>query len=153
VLNETEDSFAALPVAADSTAGLGLAALDAKMAVVAGGKDPSTGASASVRTFDTTCTAGCTTSDVMMLPTALVRTQVFVVGAGKILVVGESDDGENHAFLVDTSAVPASAIEQPLRERRKEATALVLPNTLPGLAGGIRIEDGAPALTIEAFFP
>jgi hypothetical protein len=152
-LSAKENGFAPLPLTAASTAGLGLAPLDEKMAVVAGGKDLSTGASASVRIFDSMCTLGCTTSDVVMLPTALARTKVFVVGGGKILVVGESDDGENHAFVVDTSAAPVSVVEQPLREPRKEATALVLPNTLPGLAGGIRVDTGAPALTIEAFFP
>jgi hypothetical protein len=152
-LNPSEDGFTPLPITAASTAGLGLASLDAKTAVVAGGKDVTTRDSAPVRVFDPTCTAGCTTADVVTLPTPLVRTKVFVVGSGKILVVGESDDGQNHAYAVDTTAVPVSAIEQTLREPRKDATALVLPNTLPGLVGGVKLDSGAPALTIEAFVP
>jgi hypothetical protein len=152
-LNPNQDGFAALPITASSVAEHGLASLDARTAVVAGGKDLSTGDAAPVRVFDPTCTTGCTTSDLVMLPTPLVRTNVFVVGSGKILVVGESDDGQNHAYAVDTTAMPPMAVEQTLREPRKEAKSLVLPNTLPGLVGGIQLESGGPALTIEAFVP
>jgi len=153
VLTADELAFTPLSLPADPTAGLGLAPLDATTAVAAGGKDPGTGTAASVRTFDISCTASCATTDVATLPLALTRTKVFVVGPDKILATGESDDGENHAYLIDKSVSPSMVTEKPLREPRKGATPFSLPSGQAALLGGQRVDTGATAATIEAFIP
>jgi hypothetical protein len=153
VLSASQTSFTPLTYPADATTGLGVAALDAMTAVAAGGKDPTTGASAAVRTFDTTCAVDCTTSDVATLPLVLDRTRVFVIDGNRMLVVGESEDGQDHAFLVDTAGPQPSVDEKALREPRKGATPTLMPNGHVGLIGGQLVETGAPALTIEAFIP
>ena len=152
VLNTARDAFSSLPFPPDATAGLGLAKLDATIALLAGGKDPVTGTAAPLRTFDVTCAADCAATELAMSPTALQRTSVFPLAAGHVLVTGDSDDGEFHAFSVLTTGAPAEIVERPLRERRKGATAFVLPNGQPGVLGGENPETAAPVLSIESFF-
>jgi hypothetical protein len=152
VLTKAQDAFSALPFPADATTGLGLAALDATTAMIAGGKDPLTGAAAPWRTFDAACAADCTAAELTMPPFALDRTRVFQLGAGNLLVTGESDDGEFHAFGTALSSGTPEVTERPLRERRKGATALVFPNGQPGVLGGDNPETGAPVVSMETFF-
>jgi len=152
VLTRSEDAFSPLPFPPDATAGLGLAALDGTTAVLAGGKDPMTGAAAALRTFDVICTADCATAELAAAPMALQRTHVFPLAAGNLLVTGDSDDGEFHAFSVLTSSGTPEIAERPLRERRKGATSLLLPTGQPGVLGGEDPESGAPAMSVEAFF-
>jgi hypothetical protein len=144
--------FATLPFPPDATQGHGVAAIDATTGIIAGGKDP-TGMPAPTRTFDLNCTDNCMTTELPPVPLALTRTSVFVVSATQILVVGETDDGENHAFWLDRSAAMPAFVAKDLREPRLHATPSVLPNGYPGLVGGQLKSDGSPALNIEAFIP
>jgi hypothetical protein len=153
VLSASQTSFTPLSYPSDATTGLGVAAVDATTAAAAGGKDPATGAAAAVRTFDTTCATDCTTTEVVAMPVALDRTKVFVIDGNRMLVIGESDDGQDRAFLVDTAGAQPTVDEKPLREPRKGATPTLLPNGQVGLVGGQLVDTGAPALTIEAFIP
>jgi hypothetical protein len=82
---------------------------------------------------------------------ALERTQIFALNTGNFLFTGDSDDGEFHAFGLATASGP-EIVERPLRERRKAATAILLPNGQPGVLGGENPETGAPALSLEGFF-
>lgn len=153
VLTTSQTSFTPLPFAVDATAGLGLAARDATTAVAAGGKDPVTGTGSGVRALDTTCAADCTTLELATLPIALDRTKVFVIDDNRILVMGESEDGQNRAFLVDTTDAAPSVDEKLLREPRKGATPVLLPNGQVGIVGGQLVDTAAPALTLEVFIP
>jgi len=154
VLNDQQSAFVTLGIAAEATTGLGLAAVDGTTMLLAGGKDPVTGAGASVRTLDVSCAAACTASDLGPLPSALSSAHVFRIDKNKLLVTGESDDGEAHAFSVATGGPGAEIVERPLRERRKRASAVRFPNGLVGLLGGVSI-DGAetPILTFETYVP
>jgi len=152
VLNKTEDGFTPLPFAPDATRGLGLATFDGTTALLAGGKDPMTGSAAPLRTFDVTCSTDCATAELAMAPLALQRTRVFPLAAGSLLITGDSDDGEFHAWNLVTSSGMPEITERPLRERRKAATALLLPNGQPGVLGGENPETAAPVLSIETFF-
>jgi hypothetical protein len=152
VLNKAEDAFSPLPFAADATTGLALGTFDGTTALLAGGKDPVTGAAVAFRTFDVLCGADCAVAELAPPGIALQRTRVFPLTAGNLLVAGDSDDGEFHAFSVVTSSGTPEITERPLRERRKAATSLVLPNGQPGVLGGENPETGAPALSIESFF-
>jgi hypothetical protein len=152
VLNKTEDGFTSLPFAPDPSRGLGLATFDGSTALLAGGKDPMTGAAAPLRTFDVTCSADCTASELAMAPLALQRTRVFSLAAGNLLMTGDSDDGEFHAFNLLTSSGMPEMTERPLRERRRNATALLLPNGQPGVLGGEDPDTATPVLSIETFF-
>jgi hypothetical protein len=152
VLNTARDAFSSLPFPPDATAGLGLAKLDGTTALLAGGKDPVTGVAAPFRAFDVTCAVDCAATELALSPTTLQRTSVFQLAAGHLLVTGDSDDGEFHAFSVLATSAPAEIVERPLRERRKGATAFVLPNGQPGVLGGENPETAAPVLSIESFF-
>jgi hypothetical protein len=151
-LTKAQDAFSPLPFQPDVTEGLGLATLEGNTVLLAGGKDPATGAATPWRTFDVTCAADCATAELAMPPLALDRTHVFSRTAGNLLVAGETDDGEFHAFSMITTSGTPEITERPLRERRKAATTLLLPNGQPGVLGGENPETGAPVLSIESFF-
>jgi hypothetical protein len=153
VLNDNQSAFVTLGVPADPTTGLGLAGLDGTKALLAGGKDPMTGAAASARTLDVGCGAACTTTDLGPLPATLQGARVFSGDSGKALVIGEADDGETHAFLLSIGS-QLEVTETPLRERRKGATATILPNGQVGLIGGVSTDGSESAVsTLEAFIP
>jgi hypothetical protein len=153
VLNAGETAFVPLAFPADPTAGAGLAAFDMTKGILVGGKDPSTGMAATIRTLDTSCTASCTLADSATLPVALSRTQVFALAPTQWLALGESDDGENHAYSIGTSGSQLSVVEKVFREPRKGATPVLLPNSQVGVLGGERVDTGAPTMTVEAYFP
>jgi hypothetical protein len=153
ILKPGATAFTPLAFPTDPTAGLGLAALDGKTAIVAGGKDPQ-GVASSVRTFDITCTDACTTSELMFQLPSLTRTKVFALSPSQLLVVGEADDGTNHALLLDpTSSPPANPVEIELKEPRAKATPVLMPNGQVALVGGIRTSDAMPAMNLELFIP
>jgi len=149
-LTKAQDAFTPLPFPPDATAGLGLATVEGNTVLLAGGKDLVTGAAAPWRTFDVACTADCAATELATPPRALDRTHVFRLGTGNLLVAGESEDGEFHAFSLATS--PPEITERPLRERRRGATSLWLPNGQPGVLGGENPETAEPILSIETFF-
>jgi hypothetical protein len=151
-LTKAQDAFSPLPFPPDATAGLALATLEGNTVLLAGGKDPVTGTAAPWRTFDATCAADCAPAELAMPPLALDRTHVFSLAAGNLLVTGESEDQEFHAFSMITTSGTPEITERPLRERRKAATTLLLPNGQPGVLGGEHHETGAPVLSIESFF-
>jgi hypothetical protein len=154
VLNDTQSTFVTLGIGPDATTGLGLAALDATTMLLAGGKDPTTGATASVRTLDVSCGSVCTASDLGPMPSALQSSRVFRVDAGKLLITGETDDGETHAYSIAIGGASPEIVEQPLRERRKGASAVVLPNGQVGLVGGVSVDAAETAVsTFEAYIP
>jgi hypothetical protein len=152
VLNKPGDAFSPLSFPPDPTAGLGLATFDGTTALLAGGKDPMTGAAGAFRIFDAICAADCAATELAMPSLALQRTRVFPLAPGNLLVTGDSDDGEFRAFTVVISNGTAEVTERPLRERRKGATSLLLPNGQPGVLGGQDPETAAPTLSIETFF-
>jgi hypothetical protein len=154
VLNDTQSALVTLGVPADPTTGLGLTALDGTTMLMAGGKDPTTGAGASVRTLDVSCGATCTPNDLGPLPSALTGARAFRLESVKALVTGDTDDGETHSFVLTTGGAKLEISEQPLRERRKGASATILPNGQVGLLGGLSIDgSGSPVSSFEAFFP
>ncbi len=154
VMSDGQTSFAPIDIPAEPTTGLGLGELNATTAVLAGGKDPVTGMATAVRTFNPTCTGGCVLADLgVAVPMVLQRTKLFSLATGKVLVVGETEDEENHTFMIDTSSAAPTIAEHPLRERRKGATPVLLPNSQVALLGGEDPLSGAPILDFEAFFP
>jgi hypothetical protein len=79
---------------------------------------------------------------------------VFRLDAGKLLVTGDTADGETHAFSITTGDGAPGFAEQPLRERRKGASAVVLPSGQPGLVGGVSVDGADTAVSsMEAFVP
>jgi hypothetical protein len=151
VLNKAQDGFTALPFPADPTSGLGIANLEGNIAVLAGGKDAMS-AAAPVRTFDVTCGADCATSDLTTLPVTLQRTHVYPLASGHFLVTGDAEDGEFRAFSLLTASGTPEIVERPLRERRKGATSLRLPNGQPAVLGGQNPETMDLVRNIESFF-
>ncbi|WP_437291478.1 hypothetical protein [Sorangium sp. So ce406] len=100
------------------------------------------------------CAASCAAAEVAgaALPAAVVDVAAFALPGGRVLAVGsEAGDGrQTRSFVVDVAA--AQVEELPLREPRRGATAVPAPNGTLALLGGV-LPDGAPALTIETFFP
>jgi hypothetical protein len=146
-------SFTPLALPADATAGAGLAELTPTSAILTGGHDAASGDPSSTRSVDLTCTSDCTTTEIASAALSLGNTQAFVVAPSNILVVGESDDGETHAFSLDVSGESPTPVEQPFRERRAGASAAFLPNGQVAIVGGDAPDSGAAVSTIELFFP
>jgi hypothetical protein len=152
-LNKNQDAFTVLPFAPDPTTGLGMATVDGTTALLAGGKDPVTGGPVAFRTFDVTCTADCVTSELTMAPAlALQRTHVFSLASGHWLVTGDTDDGEFQAMSLQTTSGTPEVIDRPLRERRRAATSILLPNGQPAAFGGQNPETSTPVRSLEVFF-
>ncbi|MET0591582.1 MAG: hypothetical protein ABW133_02710 [Polyangiaceae bacterium] len=151
VMNKAQEAFTSLPYPPDPSSGLGLATLEGNTAIVAGGKDAMTGAPLPMRTFDVTCAADCAAADSLPLPVALSRTHIYPV-TGQMLVTGDAEDGEFRAFSVVTTSGTAEVVERPLRERRKAATSVLLPNGQPAVLGGHNPETMEGVRNIESFF-
>jgi hypothetical protein len=83
---------------------------------------------------------------------ALQRAHVFSLTPGSWLVTGEADDGEFHALSLQTASSTPEVVERLLRERRRGATSILLPNGQPSVFGGQNPETLAPVLSLEAFF-
>jgi hypothetical protein len=151
VLNKAQDGFNALPFPPDPSSGHGLANIEGNIAVLAGGKDVMS-AGLPVRTFDISCAADCATSDLTTLPVTLQRTHIYLLASGHFLVTGDAEDGEFRAFSVLTASGTPEIIERPLRERRKGATSVRLPNGQPAVLGGQNPDTMDVIRNIESFF-
>ncbi|MDI1478787.1 hypothetical protein [Polyangium sp. y55x31] len=153
VLPEGGTAFVQKDMPADATEGAAaVVAGDGKMALV-GGLDAA-GAPAKVRRWSPSCTSGCAAEEVSgaTLPVGLTRSQAFSLGGSRVIVVGHEASTEKRVrvFVIDLS-VP-TVEERPLREPRSGATVVAAPNGTLSILGGT-LEDGAPALHVETFFP
>jgi hypothetical protein len=146
-------SFTPLALPADPTTGAGLAELTPTSAILTGGHDPAAGTASPTRSIDLSCTSDCTATEIPSLALSLGNTQAFVVAPTEVLVVGESDDGETHAYSLDVSGDSPTPVEQALRERRIGASATLLPNGQVAIVGGDAPGSAAAVSTIELFFP
>jgi hypothetical protein len=153
VLAPGATSFAALDLPADETVGAGLAQLNATTAILVAGKDPKSGAQPALRTIDLSCAGDCAFSELAPLAPALTRAQAFPLSDNRVLVVGETDDGETHAWSLDASGANPLLVEQAFRERRAGASAALLPNGQVLVVGGDQPGGVAPVSSIELFFP
>jgi hypothetical protein len=152
VLNADETAFVALAYPPDATQGAALAELTSTTAVVVGGVDPTTNTQGGLRTIDLTCTDSCSATPLANADFSYSQAQAFHFADGKVLVTGESPDGETHAFTLGKT-VGYELTEQPLRTPRIGATGLLMPNGQVGLVGGDAVADGSPASSVELFFP
>jgi hypothetical protein len=146
-------SFAPLDLPPDETVGAGLAQLSATTAILVAGTDPRSGAQPALRTIDLNCASDCAFSELAPLPPALSRAQAFPLSENRVLVVGETDDGETHAWSLDASSPSPVLVEQAFRERRAGASAALLPNGQVLVAGGDQPSSPDPVSSIELFFP
>jgi hypothetical protein len=114
------------------------------------------------------CTSPCASQQIdgATLPVALQNVSAYLLAAatpcstsststptskGLILVVGEGVAG-TQSFIVDPGASAPTVTAVPLREPRRGATAIPVPNGTLALVGGEHL-DGTPALSIELFAP
>jgi len=114
------------------------------------------GEAGGIRTFNLNCTTpmDCTISPPRATLPALTRTRAFFLGPStspQLLVVGETSDGENHAFLADPLTDPIAPTEIALRERRKGASVALFPSGLVGVVGGTDATTGAAIKSFELF--
>jgi hypothetical protein len=152
VLNADETAFVALAYPPDATEGAALAELTSTTAVVVGGIDPATGTQSGLRTIDLTCTDSCAATPLANADFSFSQAQAFHLGDSKVMVTGESADGETHAFTLGKT-VGYELTEQPLRTPRMGASGLLMPNGQVGLVAGDAVADGTPASSVELFFP
>jgi hypothetical protein len=130
----------------------------APVGFLVGGTNPSNGEAGGIRTFNLDCmTAPCLLATRGTLP-PLTRTRAFFLGLGtsapQLLVIGETADGEDHAFWVDPlTAAPLSPNEIGFRQRRKGASVALFPNGQVGIVGGTDAATGAAVLSFELFAP
>jgi hypothetical protein len=145
--------FAPLDFPADATHGAALLALDATTALLAGGRDPATDEIAGFRTMDLGCTKDCSAEPIADADFAFDRVRLFPVRDGQLLAVGEEPEtGETRLFTFDTG-IGHALNEYALRTPRLGASAIRLPNGQVAVVGGDAVEGGAPAMTMEVFFP
>jgi hypothetical protein len=119
-----------------------------------GGTNPVTGDAGGIRTFNLDCpTNTCDITTRATLP-ALTRTRAFFLGpsaARQLLIVGETSDGQDHAYLADPLANPIAATEIALRQPRKGASVSLFPNGLVGVVGGTDAASNAAIASFELF--
>jgi len=153
VLPEGGTAFVARDMPADATEGAAaVVAGDGKMALV-GGIDAA-GGPAATRTWNASCTASCMAEEVTgaTLPVGLTRSQAFSLGGSRVIVIGHEASATKRVrtFVIDFSGPTVE--ERTLREPRSGATVVAAPNGTLAILGGL-LEDGAPALHVETFFP
>jgi len=153
ILPEGQTAFVARDLPPDPTTGAAAVTLGKGRMVLVGGVLPM-GTGAPTRTWDPSCTSGCTMKDVAgaEIPIPLTRTRGFYLGGSRVLVVGSEPMGKKliHVFEVDVDK--PLVIEKPLREPRSGATVVPAPNGTLAILGGLH-EDGTPALNVEMYFP
>jgi hypothetical protein len=152
VLNADQTAFKELPFAADATVGAALAKLTTDTAILVGGTDPSSGARSPIRTLDLTCTDSCSATPLAKLDFDYDRARAFYLSDNRLLVAGESSDGQSHAFTLDKT-IGFELTEQALRNPRTEASFVKAPNGQLGFVGGDNLADGSPITNLELFFP
>jgi hypothetical protein len=135
----------------DPTVGMALGRIDDATVVLLGGTDPTSGTAARSRAAALSCTQACTTTELASGPLPLRQARAFPLGAGALLAVGDTDQGETQAYAVTASTASMRAL--PLREPRKGATAVALSSGQIALIGGDLLTDGSPARRIEIFTP
>ena len=95
--------FTALPFPADARLGAAVVAQDANTAMLAGGRDPATDEISGFRTMDLACAEDCTQVEIAKADFAFDYPQLFSLGAGQLLAVGEDPvSEETHVFTFDT---------------------------------------------------
>ena len=146
-------SFAPLSLPADETEGAGLAELTPTSLIIAGGHDATTGAASATRSIDLSCTDTCTATEIADLDLTLTGTRAFALSANRVLVVGDADDGQTHAFTLDVSGASPVSTEQVFREARSGASAALLANGQVAVAGGDDPSSGSAITSVELFFP
>jgi len=152
VLNADQTAFKELPLAADATQGAALSKLTSDTAILVGGTDPSSGARSPIRTLDLTCADSCSPTPLAQVDFDFDRARAFYLSDNRLLVAGESSDGQSHAFTLDKT-IGFELTEQALRNPRSEASVVTAPNGQIGLIGGSSLSDGTPATNLELFFP
>jgi hypothetical protein len=143
--------FRALDLPADETRDAALVAMTGTTAWLVGGHD-GTGASARSRRIDTECLSDCVETELPHADVAVSHTSAFRLDSNVALVVGETEDEQNHAYLLDTSGDTPTLTEQPLKTPRSQASAALLPNGQVALVGGTDIATGEAALGLDVFF-
>lgn len=142
-----------LELPADPRTGAALSELSESTALLTGGTDPKSEEVSGLRVLDLGCSGACGAQELGPLGLELGRLQTFALGPGRVLVVGESQDGETHALSLDLSDQSPVTVEQPFRERRAGASAALLANGQVAVVGGNDPESGAGIASIELFFP
>ncbi|MEO6601004.1 MAG: hypothetical protein ABIQ16_14080, partial [Polyangiaceae bacterium] len=145
-------TFNELELPADDTTGASLVELTSASALLAGGYDAS-GAPSPTRSIDLGCSRKCSTTQFPKASLSIGRASAFRLADNVALIVGETDDEETHAYLLDASGDEATLTEQALRTPRSQASATPLPNGQVAIVGGTELATGNPALSLDVFFP
>lgn len=148
-----QTAFVARDLPPDPTVGAAAVSLGKGRMLLIGGVT-STNTSAPTRTWDPSCSSGCTMIDVIGadLPIPLINSRGFALGGGRVLVVGHETSAKQLVRVFEVDIDKPLVVERPLREPRSGATAFPAPNGTLALLGGLH-EDGTPALNVEMFFP
>jgi len=144
------NGFRSLALPPDTTQGAGLVGITATTAWLVGGRDAS-GTPTSPRRIDIDCSSDCLAAE---LGTSLELNQAsaFRLDENLALVVGETEDEQDHVYLLDASGDAPTLTEQPLHTPRARASAVVLPNGQMALVGGTDVATGEPALGMDVYF-
>ncbi|NUP10377.1 MAG: hypothetical protein HOW73_30370, partial [Polyangiaceae bacterium] len=160
IIGDDGASVSSIPYPTDATEGAAAVLQADKQIVVLGGRRA--GEPAPTRAFDLGCLANCE-EEIQYLEDQDVdelasHGHAYKLPDGTFLTVGEAEPegdgpGETLAFIVDIAAEPAEAVRSlPLRDRRRGATPIAVPNGTLAIIGGIT-PNGAPARSVEYFFP
>ncbi|HEY3592924.1 MAG TPA: hypothetical protein VGL13_03590, partial [Polyangiaceae bacterium] len=126
----------------------------APAAFLVGGVDPTTTTAGGVRSINPDCTMDCAVTSLATLP-VLTRTRAFFMPATTtspqqhLVVIGETSDGEDHAYVMDPLASPVTPTEIAFRERRSSASVALFPNNEVGIVGGLGVTSGTPVTSFE----
>jgi len=144
----TTQAFAR-PFPADKTQGAAAVASGSDVVLIGGLID---GKPAPTRSLASGCSANCaaTVVDETGLGENLVACAGYTVAPGALLAVcAEADSGETLTRRVTLTPYGVEAV--PLKERRRHGTALPTPLGTLAVLGGTRLDDEAPALTVESW--
>lgn len=148
-----QTAFVVRDLPPDPTVGAAAVSLGKGRMALVGGVTP-TNAAAPTRTWDPSCSSGCTMTEVAgaELPVPLVKSRGFALGGARMIVVGQEASGKQLVRVFEVDIDKPLVVERPLREPRSGATAVPAPNGTLAVLGGLH-EDGTPALNVEMFFP
>ena len=154
VSNSDGTEFTELPFESDAKRGAAVVALDDDNVMLAGGRDPATDDEiAGFRSMDLTCAENCSQVEIAKAAFPFTHPRLFLLSADQLLAVGEDPTSEEtHVFTFDTG-IGHALNELSLRTPRKQASAFLLPNGQIGVLGGVALEDGTAASSVELFFP
>jgi hypothetical protein len=139
-------SFAALPYPSDSVTGAALVAESATSSRVwrVGGHNTD-GSAADTVVYDIACTQQICTPEALTALNVDVTTATGFSYHGYRIVVGEQEDGTMVAFRITDTAVEPIEIREP----RRYASVIELPNGFVALVGGTLLSDGTTAKSLE----